>query len=142
MSPWSTRHYASIKESLLLDIKNLSKRLEVAKQELAKASSAEEECKIREQIKKLEGYLKGSEVSLRRFEFKHTHDGRDPEEFCEKKIEMEKLEEGVKPERKPRQAKKEKIDYSKINIINPKTGKRYSNARIRTLYLEGKIKLD
>ena len=141
MSPWSNRHYAIIKESLLLDIKNLSKRLEVAKQELTKADNAEESCKIKEQIKKLEGYLKATEASLKRFEFRHTHDGRDPEEFYERKIEEKKTEEETEPKRKPRQAGKEKIDYSKINIINPKTGKRYSNARIRTLYLEGKIKL-
>lgn len=141
MSPWSNRHYAIIKESLLLDIKNLSKRLEVAKQELTKADNAEESCRIKEQIKKLEGYLKATEASLKRFEFRHTHDGRDPEEFYERKIEEKKTEGETEPKRKPRQAGKEKIDYSKINIINPKTGKRYSNARIRTLYLEGKIKL-
>lgn len=141
MSPWSTRHYASIKESILLDIENLSKRLEIAKQELAEADSVEESCEIRERIRKLEGYLKTSETSLKRFEFRHTHDGRDPEEFYERKIEERKIEEEVKLKRKPRQTGKEKIDYSKINVINPKTGKRYSNARIRTLYLEGKIKL-
>ena len=112
MSPWSTRHYASIKESILLDIENLSKRLEVAKQELAEADSVEESCEIRERIKKLEGYLKTSETSLKRFEFRHTHDGRDPEEFYERKIEEKKIEEEVKPKRKPRQTGKEKVDYS------------------------------
>ena len=82
MNAWSVRQYEEIKNGILTDIANLSKRLSAAEAKL-KVATGKEKHTQEEEVKKLEGYLAETNENLRRFEFRYTHNGRGPEECNE-----------------------------------------------------------
>ena len=135
MNAWSVRQYEEIKNGILTDIANLSKRLSVAEAKLKTATGKEKHTQEKE-VKRLEGYLAETNENLRRFEFRYTHNGRGPEE-CNEELPPE----GEAKKRKKRTKFPKDIDFNTLVVINPKTGKPYPVYKLKALYREGKLEL-
>ena len=135
MNAWSVRQYEEIKNGILTDIANLSKRLSAAEAKLKTATGKEKHTQ-EEEVRKLRKYLAEVNESLRRFEFRYTHNGRGPEE-CNEELPPE----GEAKKRKKRTKFPKDIDFNTLVVINPKTGKPYPVYKLKALYREGKLEL-
>ena len=135
MNAWSVRQYEEIKNGILTDIANLSKRLSAAEAKLKTATGKEKHMR-EEEVRKLGRYLAEVNENLRRFEFRYTHNGRGPEEWYE-----EELPEGTERIKRKRVKYPKDIDFNTLVVINPKTGKPYPVYKLRALYREGKLEL-
>ena len=135
MNAWSARQYEEIKDGILTDIANLSKRLSVAEVKLKTATGKEKHTQ-EEEVRKLERYLAEVNENLKRFEFRYNHNGRGPEE-CNEELPPE----GEAKKRKKRTKFPKDIDFNTLVVINPKTGKPYPVYKLKALYREGKLEL-
>lgn len=135
MGAWTISQYEHLKECLQTDINNLRKEIAKRKEELTTEKGGEKLLWIKQRLVKLSKYLTQAEDSLKRFEFRYTHNGKGPEEWSDE-------DEETVMRRAEKARNRVKIDYDKIDLINPKTGKKYSKTRIRKLVMEGKLKLD
>ena len=135
MNAWSVRQYEEIKNGILTDIANLSKRLSAAEVKLKTATGKEKHTQ-EEEVRKLRRYLAEVNENLRRFEFRYTHNGRGLEE-CNEELPPE----GEAKKRKKRTKFPKDIDFNSLVVINPKTGKPYPVYKLKALYRDGKLDL-
>lgn len=135
MNPWSVQQYNDIRSSLLEDIDSLSKRLSGAKTKVKEVGSKERHV-IEDEAKRLEKYLAEANESLKRFEFRYTHDGRTPEEWS-----GETSIEEAEGKRRKRTKYPKDIDFNTLVVINPKTNKPYPVYKLKALYRDGKLGL-
>lgn len=135
MNAWSARQYEEIKNGILTDITNLSRRLSAAEEKLKTATGKEKHAQ-EEELGRLKKYLAEADESLRRFEFRYTHGGRGPEE-CNEELPSE----GEVKKRKKRTKFPKDIDFNTLVVVNPKTGKPYPVYKLKALYREGKLEL-
>ena len=135
MNAWSARQYEEIKNGILTDIANLSKRLSAAEERL-KTTTGKEKRAQEGELERLKKYLAEADEGLRRFEFRYAHGGRGPEE-CNEELPSE----GEVKKRKKRTKFPKDIDFNTLVVINPKTGKPYPVYKLKALYREGKLEL-
>ena len=135
MNAWSVRQYEEIKNSILTDIANLSKKLSDTETKLKTATGKEKHMQ-EEELKRFKRYLAEANENLRRFEFRFTHGGRGPEE-CNEELPPE----GEAKKRKKRTKFPKDIDFNTLVVVNPKTGKPYPVYKLKALYRDGKLDL-